>query len=301
MQEPQVSAVIITHNRLSMVKKAVGSVLAQTYKNIEIIVVDDASTDGTYEYFQNPAEEGITYIRIEQEDSKGGNHARNLGIEAAKGEFVALLDDDDEWLPEKIEKQVACIAEHPDCDFAGCGIFYQYETGKRQYMPLEELPEGDLSKYIFYNMPYLSSTMLIRKKALVDIGMFDEELPCWQDYEMELRLFQKAKAVAVREHLVLYRVFRSDKNRLTNKLGLWEDTVEHINKKHEALIKALPEDVQKERTLMIVMDGAKRAENIGDKKKVRYYLAKSLRIKPSAKNMLKYLLGVYSFKDNLLG
>ncbi len=75
----------------------------------------------------------------------------------------------------------------------------------------------------------------------------------------------------------------------------------HINKKHEALIKALPEDVQKERALMIIMDGAKRAENIGDRKKVRFYLAQSLRVKPSAKNMLKYLLGVYSFKDNLLG
>ncbi len=301
MQEPLVSAVVITHNRLSMLQKAINSVLAQTYENIEIIVVDDASTDGTYEYFRNQAEEKLAYIRIEPENSKGGNYARNRGIEAAKGEYIALLDDDDEWLPEKIEKQVARLVSAPDCDFAGCGIFYQYETGKRQYMNLEELPEGDLREYIFYNMPYLSSTMLIRKKALLEIGMFDEELPCWQDYEMELRLFQKAKAVAVREHLVLYRVFRSDKNRLTNKLGLWEDTVEHINKKHEALIKALPEDVQKERTLMIIMDGARRAENIGDKKKVRYYLAKSLRIKPSAKNMLKYLLGVYSFKDNLLG
>ncbi len=85
MQEPLVSAVVITHNRLSMLQKAINSVLAQTYENIEIIVVDDASTDGTYEYFRNQAEEKLAYIRIEPENSKGGNYARNRGIEAAKG------------------------------------------------------------------------------------------------------------------------------------------------------------------------------------------------------------------------
>jgi glycosyltransferase involved in cell wall biosynthesis len=301
MREPLVSAVVITHNRLSMLKKAIDSVLAQTYKKIELIVVDDASDDGTYEYFSENQDMKLTYIRIMPEDSKGGNYARNRGIEVAKGELIALLDDDDEWLPTKIEKQVDCMMSSDDISFVGCGIFYEYESGKRHYFNPDDLPEGDLSEYIFYNMPYLSSTMLVRKTALIDIGMFDEDLPCWQDYEMEIRLFQRVKVGTVRENLVSYRVFKSDKHRLTNKLKLWEDTVEHINKKHESLIKKLPPEIKKKRELMIIMDGAMRAENSGDKKRVRYYLAKSLSMEPSAKNMLKYILGVYSFKNNLLG
>lgn len=93
-----VSAIITTHNRLSLLKRAVESALSQTYKNIEVIVVDDASTDGTPEYCN---ELPLRYIYIPKEESRGGNHARNLGILAAKGEYVAFLDDDDYWLPRK--------------------------------------------------------------------------------------------------------------------------------------------------------------------------------------------------------
>ena len=99
-----VSAVIITHNRKDLVMRAIESVLTQTYTNIECIVVDDASTDGTVELLSSS--EDINYIYIPKSESRGGNHARNVGIAASHGVYVAFLDDDDYWLPTKIEKQL---------------------------------------------------------------------------------------------------------------------------------------------------------------------------------------------------
>ena len=92
-----VSAIVTTHNRRKLVKKAIDSVLSQTYKQIECIVVDDAGTDDTSVFLKEYIEKGlIQYIYIPREKSKGGNHARNQGIKASKGEYIAFLDDDDE-------------------------------------------------------------------------------------------------------------------------------------------------------------------------------------------------------------
>ena len=110
-----VSAIITTHNRLELLKRAIESVRTQTYSNMECIVVDDASTDGTYEYCQG---QPVRYLYIPPEESKGGNYARNRGIEMAQGEYVAFLDDDDCWLPEKTTKQVRLLEEKR------CGLVY---------------------------------------------------------------------------------------------------------------------------------------------------------------------------------
>ena len=105
-----VSVVITTHNRIKYLLEAISSVIAQTYRNIELIVVDDASDDETQTTLSNPSyDELLTYIRIDK--SEGGNHARNVGILRSSGKYIALLDDDDTWEPTKIEKQVRLI-EH---------------------------------------------------------------------------------------------------------------------------------------------------------------------------------------------
>lgn len=110
--KPLVSAIITTHNRIDLLKRAVKSVYEQTYPNIELIVVDDNSTDGTQTWCES---QNFHYIRIPSGESKGGNYARNLGIKASKGEYVAFLDDDDYWLPEKTEKQMWLMMEKGDC------------------------------------------------------------------------------------------------------------------------------------------------------------------------------------------
>ena len=111
----KVSVIMPVYNVENYVERSIKSVINQTYKNIECIVVDDASTDGTKEYLNNYIlESKIKYLYINQRESKGGNHARNIGIQVANGKYVAFLDDDDEWLPHKIERQMKIVAENFD-------------------------------------------------------------------------------------------------------------------------------------------------------------------------------------------
>lgn len=99
-----VSVIIPTYNRAHLLGRAIQSVLAQTYEDFEIIVVDDASTDVTEQVVKSFADDRINYIRHQK--NKGGSSARNTGIKAAKGEFIAFLDSDDEWVPKKLEKEI---------------------------------------------------------------------------------------------------------------------------------------------------------------------------------------------------
>ena len=110
MEKKLVSAIITTHNRRDLLKRAIDSVLVQTYTNIELIVVDDASDDGTSEVCNDKR---IKYIYIPKSESHGGNYARNLGIKTSKGEYCAFLDDDDVWLPRKIELQLEAFSKNP--------------------------------------------------------------------------------------------------------------------------------------------------------------------------------------------
>ena len=106
----KVSVVIPSYNRKDIIGRAIDSVLAQTYKDIEIIVVDDGSTDGTAEYIQKT----FPNIKIFIQENNGAASARNLGISKADGEYIAFLDTDDYWLPEKIAKQVSSITNDSD-------------------------------------------------------------------------------------------------------------------------------------------------------------------------------------------
>ena len=109
-----VSVVIPTHNRADLLPRAIDSVLNQTYSNFEIIVVSDGSTDNTEEVVKSYSDKDSRIRFIGYSPARGGNIARNTGIEAAKGEYVAFLDDDDEWMPEKLKKQIKVMESNPD-------------------------------------------------------------------------------------------------------------------------------------------------------------------------------------------
>jgi Predicted glycosyltransferases len=228
-----VSVVITTHNRSRLLIKAIESVKKQTYNNIQCIVVDDASCDETEALCSNT--EGISYIRIEKEDSKGGNYARNIGIKAADGKFVAFLDDDDVWFPTKIEKQYSLIKGNDDVGVVYCAmmlIFVGDNTPNRILKKTEPTLKGDLSKKILYRIPFVTSTFFVRKELLYKVGLFDEELSFWQEYELTIRLAQITTFDFVDEALVGYLIDKTDKNRLTNHYFRWRDAVEYVRNKH---------------------------------------------------------------------
>lgn len=266
MFQELVTAIITTHNRLELLKRAIESVFAQTYNNIELIVVDDASTDGTSKYC---TQQPLRYIFIPKEESKGGNYARNQGIRAAKGKYVAFLDDDDYWLPTKIEKQVALI-ESKDCELVHCGRKLEIVRGEgvtyRDLLP-NPLEYGDMHKKILLTICTTTTNILVKRKALFEVGLFDENLRFWQEYELTIRLAQRKPFYFVNEVLSVYRINTSDKHRLTNKYEEWKDAVKYIHKKHAELYAKL-NSIEKFRVyLMTIEDAIQRSKAAGLKKK----------------------------------
>lgn len=233
-----VSAIITTHNRPELLKRAIKSVLSQSYPNIECIVVDDASIDNTKEICK---EFNVRYIFIPKEESHGGNYARNLGIMASKGKYCAFLDDDDYWLPEKIFRQVLLI-EKLGCELVYCGRRMEYVSSigveYRDVSPYGDLIEK-MQKRILYTICTTTSCIMVMRNALLEVGNFDEDLRFWQEYELTIRLAQRQPFCHVNEPLTVYRVDKRDSNRLTNKYDAWKKAVKQIYAKHSALFDSL--------------------------------------------------------------
>lgn len=266
-----VSAIITTHNRKKLLVKAIQSVLFQTYKNIECIVVDDASTDGTREYCESLSE--ITYIPIEQKDSKGGNYARNVGVESSHGEYIAFLDDDDEWLPDKIEKQMNLISS--DVEFVYCGRLIEY-IDNRGICVVKDYPKygakGDMSKKILSRIYCVTSEILVKRQLLIDVGLFDIDVKFWQEYELCIRLFQRTKVDFVNECLIKYRASNLDNNRLTNKYYGWLDAVHFIEKKHYLLYSELSNLSKLKHKLRLFSESSSRILKSNDRQLKRKYI-----------------------------
>lgn len=233
---PLVSAIITTHNRLDLLKKAIDSVRNQSYKNLELIVVDDASVDGTKEYCKG---QDFDYIYIPQEESKGGNYARNIGIKSAKGKYCAFLDDDDRWKESYLEKMVGLIEEK------GCGMVYsgvtceQYNGADVQYKDIVHSNEGDLSTKVLYCAFTSTSSMMVNKDLLIYVGMFDENLTAWQDYELVLRIAQETLIYVVREPLIYYRIVANDRICVSSNYSNWKQSYRYIYRKHIQLFHRL--------------------------------------------------------------
>jgi glycosyltransferase involved in cell wall biosynthesis len=183
---PLVSVYIPTANRKDMLKRAVKSVLAQSYRNIEIIIVDDASADGTEEMMRTWCEKEprLRYIRLEK--PSGANVARNRAILAARGEYVTGLDDDDEMLPERIAKLVD--AYRPDLAFVTSRYFVQRE-GKRALKRLTMKRTIAKKDLLFTNI--IGNQILTSREKFLEAGLFDETLDAAQDLDMWIRLLDR--------------------------------------------------------------------------------------------------------------
>ena len=233
---PLVSVIITTHNRLDLLKKAIDSVRNQSYKNFELIVVDDASIDGTKEYCEG---QDFDYIYIPQEESKGGNHARNIGIKSAKGKYCAFLDDDDRWKESYLEKMVGLI-EEKGCGMVYSGVTYeQYNGDDVQYEDIVHGFDGDLSTIVLYSAFASTSCMMVNKELLNHIGMFDENLTAWQDYELVLRIAQETSIYFVREPLIYYRIVANDRICVSSNYSNWKQSYRYIYRKHKQLFHRL--------------------------------------------------------------
>ena len=186
--EPLVSAIVPTYNRSDLVVRAIESVMKQSYANLEIIVVDDASNDNTQEVIDRINDRRLRYIR--HQTNLGGAVSRNTGIEAATGEYIAFLDSDDVWLPEKIEWQLASIQNHPHPDKVVSYTQFQIEQDdKISIQPTRGIDEKEaVADYLFlYNGEIQTSTMMLSRNLMLATG-FRPDLKKHQDLDLSLRL-----------------------------------------------------------------------------------------------------------------
>lgn len=245
MNDILVSVIIPTHNRKVLLRKAINSVISQTYKKIECIVVDDGSGDGTESYISDLIEERrVIFIRTGLEKSKGASYTRNVGIKASQGQYIAFLDDDDIWLPTKIEKQVK-LAMSSRAGLVYCGRIFETDFNREgrvreRIKDTGKFPEGNISHEAVVRAITVSSTLLVKRQLLEEVGMFDEDLRVWEDYELAMRVLQHTKAAVVREDLVIYRNITKDHAKLSNNfLDVWEIDVRQVDNKNRDLIEKL--------------------------------------------------------------
>lgn len=199
-KKSRISVIIPTYNRANTVGRAIQSVLSQTYQDFEIIVIDDGSTDNTEEVIRSFHDSRIRYIRHKK--NRGGSAARNTGIHAARGEYIAFLDSDDEWLPQKLEKQINVMKKSPETWVGVCTGFWliEEEREKREHIPtvVDDLFHRLLADCFLR----AGSTLLVLRSILNKIGGFDENLPRHQDWDLLLRLSKQWKVAIIRECLV---------------------------------------------------------------------------------------------------
>lgn len=187
-QTPLVSVILPTHNRAALLDRAIGSVLAQTYRDFEIVVVDDASTDDTQQVIEGFADPRLRYIRHDR--NRGAPAARNTGIAAARGDLIAFQDSDDEWHREKLSRQVDAMHECGDETTVLCTGLLRHSGSSNTYVPEPWVSrrQGNILPQLLLGNFVGTPTLLIPRKCLDKVGGFDENLPRFQDWELVLRL-----------------------------------------------------------------------------------------------------------------
>lgn len=199
-----VSVIIPTYDRANMLPRAIDSVARQTWGSWELVVVDDGSTDCTEAVVSKIDDPRVKYLRHHQ--NRGAAAARNTGIRAAKGRYIAFLDSDDEWLPEKLETQLRCVAQ---CHVRKIGVVYSRTIScdrARQRMKPQETPirEGDVFTTLLEGWcPATTSSVLVARESLIAVGGFDENLQSYHDYDLWLKLARSNQFHAVDEPLVI--------------------------------------------------------------------------------------------------
>lgn len=181
---PSVSAIIPACNRRHTLTQAIESVFCQSFPVLELIVVDDGSTDGTSNWLQQQ----YPQIRLIRQSNRGVSHARNRAIEQARGDWIALLDSDDRWYPDKLQEQFAAIEKSPHLRICHCDEHW-LRNGRRVNPGLRHRKSGGNQFAACLPLCCISpSAVLLHRTLLQEIGLFDESLPVCEDYDLWLRI-----------------------------------------------------------------------------------------------------------------
>lgn len=298
---PKISVIIPTYNRAHLIERAIKSVLSQTYQNFELVIVDDGSTDNTDDVINKLQQQDDRIIYLKHDKNKGGSATRNTGIKASRGECIAFLDSDDEWLPEKLSCQMeAIIRQNVSIVTCFCDSYDVYGKKIKEY---HQIYSGNpLYEHMFSNIAG-TSLILVKKNDLKKVGFF-ENVPSQQDQILILKLLGIGLNVFTVEK-VLVKYFEHNDFRIS---GITDRKIEgerisyDFQKKYFRLIN------KKQQTNLYLNHLNKMFTYhlylYGRKKSLIYYL-KAFILKPFDKqniiNTVKIITNYYKFKEKIHG
>jgi len=201
---PSISVVVPSYNAERTILQTVESVQKQTFSDIEIIIINDGSTDRTLELVQSIKDQRLKIFSYE---NGGLPVSRNRGISHAKGEFISFIDADDLWRPDKLELQLAALQQHPDAGVAYSWTSYFIDGQEESIFPYHPVFfEGNVyDKLLVNNIVGNGSNILVRRKAIESVGEFEPTLKSCEDWDFYIRLAAKWHFVVVPKHQILYR------------------------------------------------------------------------------------------------
>lgn len=231
MSEPLVSVIVGVYNKERYVGECLQSVLAQTYPRFELIVVDDASTDGSFAAIQKIQDDRLRIVRMPENSGHPGV-PRNRGIQLAQGKYLAFLDADDIWMPDKLEKQVAYMEAHPEFPFTHTRCQVIDADGREQYLRHDGIypPPGDYFADLVQHCFVCTSTVMLRLELVKQMGGFSEEwcFKSGQDYEFFVRCAKMVPFGMPDGVLVKYRNFPGTvSRRVSNWRSIPRDYIRH--------------------------------------------------------------------------
>lgn len=207
VDHPLVSVIIPTYNRAGLLPAAIRSVLEQSYSHLECIVVDDGSTDQTVETLQREFDKAISLV---SKANGGVSSARNAGIRKSRGHYIAFLDSDDVWLPEKIARQMTFFETYPD--YLICQTTEQWVRKGRRVNPPQTHKKkgGDIFRESLERCMITPSSVMMKRSLLDEVGLFDESMPVCEDYDLWLRVTWRHPVGLVEEELLIRNGGRPD-------------------------------------------------------------------------------------------
>ncbi|WP_294439239.1 glycosyltransferase family A protein [uncultured Slackia sp.] len=248
----RISVVIPTHFRPNTLCRAIDSVLSQTYPVDEVIVISDGVDPLTTDIVNRYKRNDDKVIYVEFPTPRGANCARNVGVSLASGDWIAFLDDDDEWQCSKIESQVRAINENPGIGIVWTGVRQIYSELGVSYDSLPSISSsGKVSDILIKNYIGTTSSVLLKKDVFREAGGFDEELPALQDYDLWIRVVQITRGIAVPSAEVLYYCSFSS-NQISASSERYELSFRIIGHKYREQIGCLSDSEKLERSVSIV-------------------------------------------------
>ncbi len=195
----KISAIIPTLNRCEVLKRALNSIYAQTLPVDEVIVIDGGSTDGT----ETMIKQHFPHCHYSSKKNKGVSEARNIGIQQSRGEWIALLDSDDEWLPSKLAAQFSELEKHPECRLCHTEEIWVRNGVRVNQMKKHAKSGGMIFKKCLPLCAISPSATLLKRSLLDDVGLFDETMIVCEDYDLWLRICSQEPVAYVEEPQII--------------------------------------------------------------------------------------------------